>query len=313
MNSITNFVQKQNPFIIDISQKKINKGELILKDKNRKLEEEYRIAQNSQSRNEISTLKQYIQKMNEQIRLQLRMEVLPSLEEKLIEYSKKIKNEKELNEKCYESINDWLNKILNVDYIDPLITLYERYIICLEEELKNTKKMNKNYENTLTKLVNENNDLRSQLLVNEEEMKKFLGIRNEGGDGSSMLVTDRDYIVKLEERNQLLSKENEILFINYSKIQNELMQVKRGNNYNNYNDKNENDIKYNQLYQQYLLLQKKYKILQDQYNTIYQKQKDLENDYYILQKQNENIINNNNAMRKSAVSISQMLNNQNNF
>jgi len=301
---------------MDISQKKINKGELILKDKNRKLEEEYRIALNSQSRNEISTLKQYIQKMNEQIRLQLRMEVLPSLEEKLIEYSKKINNEKELNEKCYESINDWLNKILNVDYIDPLITLYERYIICLEEELKNTKKMNKNYENTVTKLVNENNDLRSQLLVNEEEMKNFLGIRNEGGDGSSMLVTDRDYIVRLEERNQLLSKENEILYINYSKIQNELMQVKRGNNYNNnnnYNDKNENDIKYNQLYQQYLLLEKKNKILQDQYNAIYQKQKDFENDYYALQRKNENIINDNNVMRKSVVSISQMLNNQNNF
>ena len=321
MNSITNFVQKQNPFIMDISQKKINKGELILKDKNRKLEEEYHIALNSQSRNEISTLKQYIQKMNEQIRLQLRMEVLPSLEEKLIEYSKKINNEKELNEKCYESINDWLNKILNVDYINPLITLYERYIICLEEELKNTKKTNKNYENTITKLVNENNDLRNQLLVNEEEMKKFLGIRNEGGDGSSMLVTDRDYIMNLEERNQLLSKENEILYINYSKIQNELMQVKRGNNYNNYNNynsyndknENENDTKYNQLYQQYLLLQKKYKMLQDQYNTIYQKQKDFENDYYALQKQNENIINDNNAMRISAVSINQMLNNQNNF
>ena len=316
MNSITNFVQKQNPFIIDISQKKINKGELILKDKNRKLEEEYRIAQNSQSRNEISTLKQYIQKMNEQIRLQLRMEVLPSLEEKLIEYSKKIKNEKELNEKCYESINDWLNKILNVDYINPLITLYERYIICLEEELKNTKKMNKNYENTITNLVNENNDLRSQLLVNEEEMKKFLGIRNEGGDGSSMLVTDRDYIMNLEERNQLLSKENEILYINYSKIQNELIQVKRGNNYNNYNnynDKNENDIKYNQLYQQCLLLEKKNKMLQDQYNAIYQKQKDFENDYYALQKQNENIINDNNVMGKSVASINKMLNNQNNF
>ena len=316
MNSITNFVQKQNPFIMDISQKKINKGELILKDKNRKLEEEYRIALNSQSRNEISTLKQYIQKMNEQIRLQLRMEVLPSLEEKLIEYSKKINNEKELNEKCYESINDWLNKILNVDYINPLITLYERYIICLEEELKNTKKMNKNYENTITNLVNENNDLRSQLLVNEEEMKKFLGIRNEGGDGSSMLVTDRDYIMNLEERNQLLSKENEILYINYSKIQNELMQVKRGNNYNNYNnynDKNENDIKYNQLYQQCLLLEKKNKMLQDQYNAIYQKQKDFENDYYALQKQNENIINDNNVMGKSVASINQMLNNQNNF
>jgi hypothetical protein len=251
--------------------------------------------------------------MNEQIRLQLRMEVLPSLEEKLVEYSKKIKNEKELNEKCYESINDWLNKILNVDYIDPLINLYNRYIKSLEEELKNIKKMNKKYENTITTLVNENNDLRSQLLVNEEEMKNFLGIRNGGGDGSSMLVTDRDYILKLEERNQLLSKENEILYINYSKIQNELMQVKRGNNYNNYNDKNENDMKYNKLYQKYLLTEKKNKELQDQYNAIYKHQKDFENDYYALQNKNENILDENKNMRNSAVVIGQILNNQTKF
>ena len=257
MDSITFFGQRANPFYLDINQKKYNKNEIVLKNKNNQLEEEYLQALNSQAKNEISALKQYIQKMNEQIRLQLRMEVLPSLEEKLVEYSTKIKNEKELNEKCYESINDWLNKILNVDYIDPLINLYNRYIKSLEEELKNIKKMNKKYENTITTLVNENNDLRSQLLVNEEEMKNFLGIRNGGGDGSSMLVTDRDYILKLEERNQLLSKENEILYINYSKIQNELMQVKRGNNYNNYNDKNENDMKYNKLYQKYLLTEKK--------------------------------------------------------
>ena len=283
MDSITFFGQRANPFYLDINQKKYNKNEIVLKNKNNQLEEEYLQALNSQAKNEISALKQYIQKMNEQIRLQLRMEVLPSLEEKLVEYSSKIKNEKELNEKCYESINDWLNKILNVDYIDPLINLYNRYIKSLEEELKNIKKMNKKYENTITTLVNENNDLRSQLLVNEEEMKNFLGIRNGGGDGSSMLVTDRDYILKLEERNQLLSKENEILYINYSKIQNELMQVKRGNNYNNYNDKNENDMKYNKLYQKYLLTEKKNKELQDQFNAIYKKQKDFENDYYALQ------------------------------
>ena len=289
MDSITFFGQRANPFYLDINQKKYNKNEIVLKNKNNQLEEEYLQALNSQAKNEISALKQYIQKMNEQIRLQLRMEVLPSLEEKLVEYSTKIKNEKELNEKCYESINDWLNKILNVDYIDPLINLYNRYIKSLEEELKNIKKMNKKYENTITTLVNENNDLRSQLLVNEEEMKNFLGIRNGGGDGSSMLVTDRDYILKLEERNQLLSKENEILYINYSKIQNELMQVKRGNNYNNYNDKNENDMKYKKLYQKYLLTEKKNKELQDQFNAIYKKQKDFENDYYALQNQKENI------------------------
>ena len=313
MDSITFFGQRANPFYLDINQKKYNKNEIVLKNKNNQLEEEYLQALNSQAKNEISALKQYIQKMNEQIRLQLRMEVLPSLEEKLVEYSKKIKNEKELNEKCYESINDWLNKILNVDYIDPLINLYNRYIKSLEEELKNIKKMNKKYENTITTLVNENNDLRSQLLVNEEEMKNFLGIRNGGGDGSSMLVTDRDYILKLEERNQLLSKENEILYINYSKIQNELMQVKRGNNYNNYNDKNENDMKYNKLYQKYLLTEKKNKELQDQYNAIYKHQKDFENDYYALQNKNENILDENKNMRNSVVAIDQILNNQNKF
>ena len=313
MDSITFFGQRANPFYLDINQKKYNKNEIVLKNKNNQLEEEYLQALNSQAKNEISALKQYIQKMNEQIRLQLRMEVLPSLEEKLVEYSKKIKNEKELNEKCYESINDWLNKILNVDYIDPLINLYNRYIKSLEEELKNIKKMNKKYENTITTLVNENNDLRSQLLVNEEEMKNFLGIRNGGGDGSSMLVTDRDYILKLEERNQLLSKENEILYINYSKIQNELMQVKRGNNYNNYNDKNENDMKYNKLYQKYLLTEKKNKELQDQYNAIYKHQKDFENDYYALQNKNENILDENKNMRNSVAAIDQILNNQNKF
>ena len=310
MDSITFFGQRANPFYLDINQKKYNKNEIVLKNKNNQLEEEYLQALNSQAKNEISALKQYIQKMNEQIRLQLRMEVLPSLEEKLVEYSKKIKNEKELNEKCYESINDWLNKILNVDYIDPLINLYNRYIKSLEEELKNSKKMNKKYENTITKLVNENNDLRSQLLVNEEEMKNFLGIRNGGGDGSSMLVTDRDYILKLEERNQLLSKENEILFVNYSKIQNELMQVKGGNTFNN---KIENDIRYKQLYQQYLLKEKKNKELQDQYNAIYKKQKDFENDYYALQKENENIKDENKIMKNSVVGFDQLLNNQNNF
>ena len=313
MDSITFFGQRANPFYLDINQKKYNKNEIVLKNKNNQLEEEYLQALNSQAKNEISALKQYIQKMNEQIRLQLRMEVLPSLEEKLMEYSTKIKNEKELNEKCYESINDWLNKILNVDYIDPLINLYNRYIKSLEEELKNIKKMNKKYENTITTLVNENNDLRSQLLVNEEEMKNFLGIRNGGGDGSSMLVTDRDYILKLEERNQLLSKENEILYINYSKIQNELMQVKRGNNYNNYNDKNENDMKYKKLYQKYLLTEKKNKELQDQFNAIYKKQKDFENDYYALQNQKENILDENKNMRNSVVAIDQNLNNQNKF
>lgn len=314
MNTLTSFGQMSNPFFMDINPKKFNKDELNLKDKNKEFEEEYLSALNSQAKNEISALKQYIQKMNEQIRLQLRMELIPSLEEKLVEYSRKIKNENELNEKCYESLNNWMNQILNVDYVNPLITLYDKYIKSLEDELKNSKKMNKKYENTIDKIVNENNDLRNQLQVNEEEMRNFLGMRN-GGSASGMLVTDRDYILKLEDRNQLLSQENEILFINYSKLQNELMQLKRGNNF--YNDKTGNDKiesdKYNKLYQQYMLLEKKYKVLQDQCNTLYKKNKVFENDYYKLQNENEKYFNENEIMKKSVEGFNQMLNYQNNL
>lgn len=307
MNSITSFGPRENPFFIDIKPKKFNKDELNLKDKNKEFEEEYLSALNSQSKNEISALKQYIQKMNEQIRLQLRMELIPSLEEKLVEYSRKIKNENELNEKCYESLNNWLNQILNVDYVNPLITLYDKYIKSLEDELKNSKKMNKKYENTIDKIVNENNDLRNQLKVNEEEMRNFLGVRNEG-DASGMLVTDKDYIMKIEERNQLLSQENEILFINYTKLQNELNQIKRGNNF--YNDKTGNDKierdKYDKLYQQYMQEKNNNKVLQNQYNTLYKKNKDFENDYYKLQNENEKYYNENELMKKNVEGLSQM-------
>jgi len=307
MNTLTSFGQMSNPFFMDINPKKFNKDELNLKDKNKEFEEEYLSALNSQSKNEILALKQYIQKMNEQIRLQLRMELIPSLEEKLVEYSRKIKNGNELNEKCYESLNNWLNQILNVDYVNPLITLYDKYIKSLEDELKNSKKMNKKYENTIDKIVNENNDLRNQLKVNEEEMRNFLGVRNEG-DASGMLVTDKDYIMKIEERNQLLSQENEILFINYTKLQNELNQIKRGNNF--YNDKTGNDKierdKYNKLYQQYKLLEKNYKVLQDQYNSLYKKNNDFANDYYKLQNENKKYYNENELMKKSYEGLSQM-------
>lgn len=305
MESMTYFGQKSNPFFLNLNPKEYNKDELNLKDKNKENEEKFLSSLSFQSKNEILALKKYIQKMNQQIRLQLKMELLPSMEEKLIEYSKKIKDEKELNEKCYESLNTWLDKILNVDYIDPLVNLYDKYIKSLEEELRNSKKMNKKYENTITKLVNENNDLRSQLLVNEEEMKNFLGVRNGGGDGSNILVTDRDYILKVEERNQLLSKENELLFINYNKIQNELMQIKRGNNYI---DKTENDIKYNKLYQLYLETERKYKELQIQYNDIYNKLADCEKNFYALQNQNDKILNENKTMRQSFEAIDQKLN-----
>ena len=79
------------------------------------------------------------------------------------------------------------------------------------------------------KLIGENNELRDRILATEEEMKNFIEIRNQMSDGSSIIIMDRDHVMKVEERNKLLSKENEILVVNYNKIQNELLQLKNEN------------------------------------------------------------------------------------
>ena len=187
------------------------------------------------------------------------MEILPSLEEGFSSFSQKMKNGEELSEENDNIINEWLNKLLNVDYINPLITLYENYINSLEEELKYHKETNKKYENTITKIINENNDLRNRLESSEEELKNLLEIRNEGG--SSMIIMDKDYMSKLEERNQLLSKENEILLVNYNKLQNELMGMKVGIP----NINSENDGKYQKLNEDYLKIKNEYNALKNNF------------------------------------------------
>ena len=189
--------------------------------------------------------------MNVQIRENLNMEIIPSLEEGFDSLSKKLKNGAQQSEISRDMIHEWLNQLLNVDYINPLITLYENYIKSLEEELKNCKNTNKKNESTINKIVNENNQLRNQLQISQEQLKNFLEIRNESGDSSTMIVMDRDYMMKLEERNQLLSKENELLVVNYNNLLNKLMEIK---NENFYNGIGQNNI--NQLNQQIVDLQK---------------------------------------------------------
>ena len=247
--------QANNPFIMSLDLKNLNLNKNKLdndkdKDSSSSLVSKYQ--------REILDLKNYIQKMNTQIRKNLNLEIIPSLEEGYASFSQKMKNGEEHSEKFQDTINEWMNRLFNVNYINPLITLYENYIQNLEEELKKSKEMNKKYENNIIKLVNENNDLRNKLITKEEELKNFLEVRNESGDGSSLIIMDRDYIMKVEERNQLLSKENEILLVNYNKLQNEFMQIKSGigSNGNNYND-----MKYQQLNQDFLKMQNDYKIL----------------------------------------------------
>lgn len=253
--------QANNPFIMSLDLKNINKYNLD-NDKDK----DFSSSLISKYQREILDLKNYIQKINTQIRKNLNMEVLPSFEEGFTSFSQKIKNGEEHSE-LFDTINEWMNKLFDVNYINPLITLYENYIQNLEEELKKSKEINKKFENNYIKIINENNDLRNKLIIKEEELKNFLEVRNESVDGSSLIIMDRDYIMKVEERNQLLSKENEILLVNYNKLQNEFMQIK-GRIVSNGNDFN--DIKNQQLNKNYDKIENDYKILLGQ-NDINQK------------------------------------------
>ena len=277
--------QANNPFIMSLDLKNLNLNKNKLDNDKDK---DYSSSLVSKYQREILDLKNYIQKMNTQIRKNLNLEIIPSLEEGYASFSQRIKNGEEHSEKFQDTINEWMNRLFNVNYINPLITLYENYIQNLEEELKKSKEMNKKYENNIIKLVNENNDLRNKLITKEEELKNFLEVRNESGDGSSLIIMDRDYIMKVEERNQLLSKENEILLVNYNKLQNEFMQIKSGigSNSNNFDD-----MKYQQLNQDFLKMQNDYKILLGQKDINQKKVIEISNKNNALEIENINMKN----------------------
>jgi hypothetical protein len=285
MESMTYIGQANNPFIMSLDLKNLNLNKNKLDNDKDK---DYSSSLVSKYQREILDLKNYIQKMNTQIRKNLNLEIIPSLEEGYASFSQRIKNGEEHSEKFQDTINEWMNRLFNVNYINPLITLYENYIQNLEDELKKSKEMNKKYENNIIKLVNENNDLRNKILTKEEELKNFLEVRNESGDGSSLIIMDRDYIMKVEERNQLLSKENEILLVNYNKLQNEFMQIKSGIGSNN---NNFDDMKYQQLNQDFLKMQNDYKILLGQKDINQKKVIEISNKNNALEIENINMKN----------------------
>ena len=212
-------------------------------------EEEIKSSVNSQLKFEIASLKEYINKMNIQIRKNFNLDIQLSIEEGFAHLSQKIKTGEKDQKTLQDLITVWMNKIFNVNYINPLITLYENYIKNLEEEIKNLLNTNKKNENLIMKLVGENNELRNQIISTEEEMKNFLEIRTEISDGSSIVVMDREHIRKVEERNKLLSRENEILVVNYNKLQDELFKLKSENQMLGIDD---NNMKYQKLNNEFI-------------------------------------------------------------
>ena len=268
---------KSNAFILDIQQKNNNKeDQILLNEMNISKEKEAEIKSSviSQLKTEINSLKDYIKKMNLQIRKNFNLEIQLSIEEGFAEMSKKIKNGESDQETLQDLIRAWMNKLFNMDYINPLITLYENYIKNLENQIKHYENINKKNENLIFKLIGENNELRDKVLATEEEMKNFLEIRNQMSDGSSIVVMDREHVMKVEERNKLLSKENEILVVNYNKLQSELFQLKNENQIYGHVDSN---LKYQKLNNEFIKMKNNNEELMEERDIINKKINDISN------------------------------------
>ena len=269
---------KSNVFSLDINANNINNEDKInimneINIPNEK-EEEIKSSVISQLKTEIISLKDYIKKMNIQIRKNFNLEIQLSIEEGFSKLSEQIKKGEKNQDSLQDLIHSWMNKLFNMDYINPLITLYENYIKTLEQEIINYQNLNRKNENLIMKLINENNELRDKVLATEEELKNFLEIRNELSDGSSIIVMDREHIMKVEERNKLLSKENEILVMNYNKLQNELFQLK---NENQIFGKEDNNLKYQQLNNELIKLKNEREEIIEQKDIINKKMMEISN------------------------------------
>jgi hypothetical protein len=205
----------------------------------------------NQYTNEIYLLKRYIERINKEIRQNLNMEI-PSIDEVLSTIT--------INENSafdQNTLNQLLNKTINVEYINPLLNLYDTHIQNLENELKLTKDILKKKDNQLSDLVNENNKLRIALEQRNFEFKNFIEVKANTNNSESIKVMDFEYVMKLEERNNKLSQENEILLNNYTKCQKELLEFKMQVN-NNFQNNNNKALAYDELIGNYEMLKKNY-------------------------------------------------------
>ena len=205
----------------------------------------------NQYTNEIYLLKRYIERINKEIRQNLNMEI-PSIDEVLSTIT--------INENSafdQNTLNQLLNKTINVEYINPLLSLYDTHIQNLENELKLTKDILKKKDSQLSDLVNENNKLRIALEQRNFEFKNFIEVKANTNNSESIKVMDFEYVMKLEERNNKLSQENEILLNNYTKCQKELLEFKMQVN-NNFQNNNNKALAYDELIGNYEMLKKNY-------------------------------------------------------
>ena len=240
----------------------------------------------NQYRTENTFLKKYIERINTEIRKNLNIQV-PSLDEGFASLTS-MKGE-EFPTLDQNVLNEWLNRLINVEYINPLFGLYDTHIQNLENELIYTKNIVKNYDSKISDLINENNSLRQALEVRNNEFKSFLEIKvNDPNEGD--VVMDREYVLKLEDRCNVLSKENDILAENYVNLQKDNLNFKQEAN-NTIQNNFDKISGFDNLYQNYLSLQNNYEILMNKNQTNELKMFEFADKNNKLEIENENIKN----------------------
>ena len=240
----------------------------------------------NQYRTENTFLKKYIERINTEIRKNLNIQV-PSLDEGFATLTS-MKGE-EFPTLDQNVLNEWLNRLINVEYINPLFGLYDTHIQNLENELIYTKTIVKNYDSKISDLINENNQLRRALEVRNNEFKSFLEIKvNDPNEGD--VVMDREYVLKLEDRCNVLSKENDILAENYVNLQKDNLNFKQEAN-NTIQNNFDKISGFDNLYQNYLNLQNNYEILMNKNQTNELKMFEFADKNNKLEIENENIKN----------------------
>jgi hypothetical protein len=162
-------------------------------------------------KNEIDVLKSYINVLNHEIRKKLNIEI-PILSEEILKKT-------ETNE-LIVLFNESITKLQNFEYINPLFKLYEDNINALNSELKHFKTLSKKYENQISELTRENNTIREKLTVVQNDLIEKFSLKLSNKEN---LIFDEDYIRQLDERNNILSRENEILLTNYHTINQQLV------------------------------------------------------------------------------------------
>ncbi len=147
-------------------------------------------------------------------------------------------NEISLNMNFLKSYLDEASSyLINVDYINPILIIYDKHFKNLSEEIENLKKINKNYEKKILEFTQENKTLRETILVKASELKNLINIKVESVYNTG-IIYDEEYFQKLDERNNFLSKENEIILLNYQKVYNEYVNFQT-----NYLEKHNDNMK----------------------------------------------------------------------